>query len=142
VLAKSTGAVWLEPDDLWTMLRAAGIEFAASELAPPAEAAATAERLGYPLVAKAVAPGLLHKSDVGAVILDLDSAAAVASAVETLGSRLGTWGFASNASSSSARLGPESRRWSVSRPTPRSVRCSCAVSAACWWRCCGTSATA
>ena len=93
VLAKSTGAVWLEPDDLWTMLRAAGIEFAASELTPPAEAAATAERLGYPLVAKAVAPGLLHKSDVGAVILDLDSAAAVASAVETLGVRLGTLGL-------------------------------------------------
>jgi acetyl coenzyme A synthetase (ADP forming)-like protein len=93
VLAKSTGAVWLEPDDLWTMLRAAGIEFAASELTPPADAAATAERLGYPLVAKAVAPGLLHKSDVGAVILDLDSAAAVASAVETLGVRLGTLGL-------------------------------------------------
>jgi acetyl coenzyme A synthetase (ADP forming)-like protein len=93
VLAKSTGAVWLEPDDLWTLLRAAGIEFAASELTPPADAAATAERLGYPLVAKAVAPGLLHKSDVGAVILDLDSAAAVASAVETLGARLGTLGL-------------------------------------------------
>ena len=70
-----------------------GIEFAASELTPPADAAATAERLGYPLVAKAVSPGLLHKSDVGAVILDLDSAAAVASAVETLGARLGTLGL-------------------------------------------------
>ena len=90
VLAKAAGPVWLEPVDLWTMLRAAGIEFAASELARPAEAAATAERLGYPLVAKAVAPGLVHKSDIGGVILGLDSAAAVEAAVQTLAARLDT----------------------------------------------------
>jgi acetate---CoA ligase (ADP-forming) len=88
VLAKAEGPVWLEPDDLWTMLRAAGIEFAASELTTAAAAAATADRLGYPLVVKAVVPGLLHKSDVGAVILGLDSGAAVAEAVDTLTARL------------------------------------------------------
>jgi acetate---CoA ligase (ADP-forming) len=89
VLEKATGAVWLDPPDLWTMLRAAGIDFAVSEVAAPPDATATAERLGYPLVAKAVAPGLVHKSDVGAVILGLDSAAAVADAVTTLTARLG-----------------------------------------------------
>jgi acetate---CoA ligase (ADP-forming) len=88
VLAKATGPVWVEPHDLWTILRAGGIAFAANELTTPAEAVATAERLGYPLVAKAVAPGLVHKSDVGGVILDLDSAAAVAAAVRTLAARL------------------------------------------------------
>ena len=36
--------------------------------------AGAADALGYPLVAKAVAPGLVHKSDVGGVILGLDSA--------------------------------------------------------------------
>ena len=35
---------------------------------------AAAERLGYPLVAKAVAPGLVHRSDRGGVQLDLHSA--------------------------------------------------------------------
>jgi hypothetical protein len=34
VLAKSTGAVWLEPDDLWTMLRAS-LVIAASFLETP-----------------------------------------------------------------------------------------------------------
>src|SRR5262249_42238861 len=46
------------------------------------------ERLGYPLVAKAIAPGGVHKSDVGGVILGLDSAAAGAAAAETLAGRM------------------------------------------------------
>jgi acetate---CoA ligase (ADP-forming) len=88
VLASSGGPCWLQPGDLNTVLRAAGIEFAAAQAAAPEEAAATAERLGYPLVAKAIAPGLVHKSDVGGVIMGLDSAAAVATAVETLHARM------------------------------------------------------
>lgn len=44
--------------------------------------------MGYPLVAKAVAPGLLHKSDVGGVVLGLESSHAVASAVKTMRERL------------------------------------------------------
>jgi acetyl coenzyme A synthetase (ADP forming)-like protein len=88
VLAGAGGPCWLEPPDLATVLRAAGIEVAVAERSPPAEAAATAERLGYPLVVKAIAPGLLHKSDVGGVILGLESADAVAAAVETLDARM------------------------------------------------------
>lgn len=93
VLAGATEPRWLEPDDVRTLLRAAGIEFAAMEVTAPADAAAAAERLGYPLVAKAIAPGLVHKSDVGGVILGLDSAAAVAAAVETLAARLAAAGY-------------------------------------------------
>src|SRR5262249_35092879 len=89
VLEKATGAVWLDPPDLWTTLRAAGIDFAVSEVAAPGNAIATAERLDYPLVAKAVAPGLLHKSRAGAVLLGLDSAPAAAAAVPTLTARPG-----------------------------------------------------
>ena len=59
-----------------------------TEQTTPADAVATAERLGYPLVAKAISPDVLHKSDIGGVILGLNSAAAVATAVDTLVERL------------------------------------------------------
>jgi len=88
VLAGPDDAYWLAPSDLATVLRAAGIEFAAAEQTSPAEAVATAERLGYPLVAKAIAPEVIHKSDVGGVILGLESAAAVTSAVDVLAERM------------------------------------------------------
>jgi acyl-CoA synthetase (NDP forming) len=87
VLAKATGPVWLQPGDVATVLGAAGITLAAIEQTSPAEAVSTAERLGYPLVAKIVSPDVLHKSDVGGVILGLDTPAAVESAVETLVAR-------------------------------------------------------
>src|SRR5207245_6812968 len=51
-LAQASGPLWMPPGDLATMLGAAGITLAAAEQTTPAEALATAERLGYPLVAK------------------------------------------------------------------------------------------
>jgi acyl-CoA synthetase (NDP forming) len=52
-----------------------GVPVVPSELAPDAEAAvAAAERFGYPVVLKAVAEGLGHKSDIGGVRLGLGSA--------------------------------------------------------------------
>ncbi len=92
VLAASDGPRWLAQGDIATILRAAGIPFAAAEAVPPGEAAPAAERLGYPLVAKAIAPDILHKSNVGGVIMGLESAAAVASAVDVLGERMGKIG--------------------------------------------------
>jgi acyl-CoA synthetase (NDP forming) len=53
---------------------------------------ATAERLGYPLVAKIVSPDVVHKSDIGGVIMGLASAKAVATAVDTLVQRAHTAG--------------------------------------------------
>jgi acetyl coenzyme A synthetase (ADP forming)-like protein len=88
VLAGADGPCWLAPRDLATVLRAAGIAFADAEQVAPDEAVATAERLGFPLVAKAIAPDLVHKSDVGGVILGLDAPAAVARAVATLRERM------------------------------------------------------
>ena len=88
VLANVSGSLWLQPGDVATVLQAAGITLAAAEQTSPAEAVATAERLGYPLVAKVVSPDVLHKRDVGGVILGLDTPAAVASAVETLVARM------------------------------------------------------
>ncbi len=78
---------WLTSIDLAIMLRAASIEVALAERTTVADACSVAERLGYPLVAKAIVPGLVHKSDVGCVILDLDSSTAVADAVRALQER-------------------------------------------------------
>jgi acyl-CoA synthetase (NDP forming) len=88
VLANAAGPLWLSPGDLATVLQAAGITLAAAEQTTPDEAVATAERLGYPLVAKIISPDVLHKSDVGGVILGLETPATVASAVQTLVARM------------------------------------------------------
>lgn len=54
-----------------------------------AEAKAAAHALGYPLVAKTAMPGILHKSDVGGVVLNLQSEEAVMQAYDELAARLG-----------------------------------------------------
>ncbi len=53
------------------------------------EARAAARALGFPLVAKTATPGILHKSDVGGVILKLQDEDAVAKAYDDLAARLG-----------------------------------------------------
>ena len=88
VLASADGPVWLEPVDLASILRAAGIEFAAAEAAGLEEAPAVADRLGYPLVAKVQAEGVIHKSDIGGVLVGLKSREEVADAVAKLSERM------------------------------------------------------
>jgi acyl-CoA synthetase (NDP forming) len=88
VLAMTDGPLWLSPTDVAMVLQAAGIPLAAAEQTTPAEAVATAERLGYPLVAKVISPDVLHKSDVGGVILGLATPEAVQTAVDTLVMRM------------------------------------------------------
>jgi acetyl coenzyme A synthetase (ADP forming)-like protein len=88
VLEGADGPRWLAPADIAEVLEACGISLVASELTSLDAVESTAERLGYPLVAKAVAPGLVHKSDIGGVILGLESAAAVKTAAETLAERV------------------------------------------------------
>jgi hypothetical protein len=51
------------------------------------EALAAAEAIGYPVVVKADAPGLLHKTEAGAVALDVRDARALRAAVRDLRSR-------------------------------------------------------
>jgi acetyl coenzyme A synthetase (ADP forming)-like protein len=87
-LPPGDGARWLEPAEAEVLLAAAGIRVAASRVVPPDAAVRTAGRMGYPVVVKAIAPGLLHKSDVGGVVLGLDSDEAVASAVTAMRDRL------------------------------------------------------
>ena len=75
--------------ELYPLLGDGGFPIAAwARAASAAEAAAQAERLGFPVVLKVMAPGLLHKSDVGGVMTGLTTAAAVAAAYETLLTRV------------------------------------------------------
>ncbi len=63
------------------VLRAYGIAIPAEELvASPADAVAAAERIGYPVVLKAVSAELTHKSELGAVALDLATSEHLAAA--------------------------------------------------------------
>jgi acetyltransferase len=76
------------------LLEACGIRFCREEPAGSAEeAVAEAERIGYPVVVKADAAGLTHKTDVGGVILDVADAAAVRRACATLRARAGAERF-------------------------------------------------
>jgi acetyltransferase len=54
------------------------------------EAVAAADAIGYPVIVKADSPGLLHRTEAGAVHLDVHDAGAVRGAFRDLRSRLGT----------------------------------------------------
>ncbi|MFN7955197.1 MAG: GNAT family N-acetyltransferase [bacterium] len=89
VLSTANGQpVWVSAMDLATLLRAAGLHHAEAVVARTENAGVMAEELGYPLVAKAIAPGLVHKSDVGGVIVGLRSRFEVEQAVTTLADRM------------------------------------------------------
>jgi acetyl coenzyme A synthetase (ADP forming)-like protein len=88
VLSTHRQPVWVEPTDLASLLRFAGIEFAVAEETSIEAAAHVADRLGYPLVAKVLAEGIIHKSDVGGVMLGLNSRAEVEAAVATMKERM------------------------------------------------------
>ena len=88
LLAAAANAFWLDAAALQAVLDAAGIPQPEGRLVDPDQAVTAAEELGGPLVAKAVAPGLVHKTDVGGVALGLESKAEVRTAVEAMRQRL------------------------------------------------------
>ena len=68
------GSGWLAPDLAEQLLRCYGIPLVASAHARSAAAAGrAAAELGFPVVLKAVAPGLVHKTELNAVRLGLTS---------------------------------------------------------------------
>ena len=71
------------------LLEAVGVRFCAEAIAATADdAVAAADRLGYPVVLKADATGLLHKTEAGAVRTDLATRDAVREACEEMRARL------------------------------------------------------
>jgi acyl-CoA synthetase (NDP forming) len=89
-LAAHPGGVWLDPAATAELLRCYGIGRARAELVTsPADACAAAERIGFPVVLKAVAPGLVHKSEVGGVALGLADRVSVREAWSRMKRRIG-----------------------------------------------------
>lgn len=75
----------LSYDEVAKALTAAGVPVVRERLAPDAAAAVAAgDEFGVPVVLKLVSPALVHKSDVGAVILDVRGHDAVAGAAGRL----------------------------------------------------------
>jgi acetate---CoA ligase (ADP-forming) len=71
------------------LLKAYGIPVSKEEIAQTAtEAAKIAKTIGFPVVAKVVSADILHKSDIGGVVLNLNSPAEVKKAFDTITARV------------------------------------------------------
>jgi acyl-CoA synthetase (NDP forming) len=83
--ALHNGGGWLAPDDVRTLLGLYGVPTIEQRtVRTPDEAASAARELRGEVVLKVVAPGVLHKADVGGVRLNLRGAAAVRRAAEKM----------------------------------------------------------
>ncbi|MEO6211668.1 MAG: acetate--CoA ligase family protein [Gemmatimonadaceae bacterium] len=86
--ARSRSAQWLAPHEVSVLLGAYGLPVAEQRVVSSAEAAAHAAlQMGGALALKAIAPGLVHKSDAGMVRLNL-APDAVRTAAEDMRDRL------------------------------------------------------
>ncbi len=83
--ADAESAAWMPPEQVEAVLAASGIRTPRSGLAPTLEhALALAKSIGYPVALKVAMPGLVHKSDVGGVVLNIETPAALQAAFEGL----------------------------------------------------------
>jgi acetyltransferase len=84
--ALAEGREWLSEPEAKALLAACGVPVVGTRVvAPDADAAAAAAlEVGLPAVIKILSPQITHKSDVGGVALNLDSAEAVAEAARAM----------------------------------------------------------
>jgi len=88
-LKNANGAAALDEVASKKLLKAYGIPISKEAIAQTsAEAVKIAKRIGFPVVAKIVSPDILHKSDVGGVVLNLNSAAEVKKAFDDITKRV------------------------------------------------------
>ena len=88
------GGDWMTPEATAELLACHGIaQVPYRVVRDVAAAGAAAQELGLPVAVKAVARGLLHKRDVGAVVLGLDTEVAVRSAALGIQSSVTSAGF-------------------------------------------------
>jgi acetyl coenzyme A synthetase (ADP forming)-like protein len=91
--ALGRGAGWLPPEDVAALLACYGLPAVEQRIArDPAEAALAAAAIDGPVALKAIAPGVLHKTEAGAVRLDLRSADAVRQAAAEMAAGLAAQG--------------------------------------------------
>ena len=86
----ASGREMLNEPEAKSVLAAYGIPVVATQRvgADPAEAAAKAKLMGFPVALKILSPDISHKSDVGGVVLGLDGEAQVQAAAEVMLSRV------------------------------------------------------
>lgn len=83
--AKAAGQAVLNAEQVYGILNAYGIPVPAWAMAADAQTAVkAADAIGYPVVVKADAASVVHKSDMGGVAVNLADAAAVRAAVEKM----------------------------------------------------------
>ncbi len=84
-LGRDPEGVWLDPSEASALLTCFGVPTVAfREVSDEAAARDAAHDIGFPVALKALAPGLVHKSDVGGVALDLRDTDAVARSWEEM----------------------------------------------------------
>jgi acetyl coenzyme A synthetase (ADP forming)-like protein len=89
-LQDGNDGVWLDPDRAVQLCAYFGISCAPLERVETADdAAAAATKMGFPVALKAASGAIVHKSDVGAVHLGLDSPEALRDAFAAMSARLG-----------------------------------------------------
>ena len=92
--ALGTGSAWMTPESVRDLLDCYGLPLVQTKVVPgTAEAVALAAELGGRVVLKASAPGLVHKTDAGAVALDLDGPEAVREAAERIEAAVAQAGY-------------------------------------------------
>ncbi|XSC44000.1 acetate--CoA ligase family protein [Bradyrhizobium sp. RDT10] len=88
-LKAANGAAALDEVASKKLLKAYGIPVSKEEIAQTAaEAVKIAKQIGFPVVAKVVSADILHKSDIGGVVLNLTSAAEVKKAFNDITARV------------------------------------------------------
>jgi acetyltransferase len=88
-LKKANGAAALDEVASKNLLKAYGIPISREAIAQTsAEAVKIARKIGFPVVAKVVSPDILHKSDIGGVVLNINSAAEVKKAFDDIVKRV------------------------------------------------------
>jgi acetyltransferase len=88
-LKSANGAAALDEVASKKLLRAYGIPVSREEIAQTAaDAVKIAKKIGFPVVAKVVSADILHKSDIGGVVLNLNSAAEVKKAFNDITARV------------------------------------------------------
>ena len=89
MLNSANGAAALDEVASKKLLRAYGIPVSKEEIAQTAaDAVKIAKKIGFPVVAKVVSPDILHKSDIGGVVLNLTSATEVKKAFNDITARV------------------------------------------------------
>ena len=84
-LTSARSGTWLEPETAYRLLAAYGIPAAPVKLAlNEDEAAAIATQLGFPVVVKVASSDITHKSDVGGVILNIETPEAAVEAFRSV----------------------------------------------------------